>query len=246
VVAVAAVAALVVTLVPGMHALRAPFAALLLLVLPGYSLAEALFGRRTIDWPRRLLLTVGLSISSSVVVGLLLNLAPFGLRAWSWSVALFVVTCAAGAVAIRDRGEAPSLPAGLRRLVALPSLLFVIGAALVLASAVFLAGTPLTAKNVPGYTAFWLVPGGREKPATVRVGIKSGELKALNFRLVVRVGKNLAYDRRLPAFQPGREFETTVAVKRAAAGGTPTVALLYREDNPGSVYRLARLWPPKS
>jgi uncharacterized membrane protein len=243
---VAAFAALVVTLVPGLPALRTPFAALLLLALPGYSLTAALFGGRAIDWPRRLLLTIGLSISLSVVVGLLLNQTPLGLRASSWSVALLAVTCVACAVAVRLRREVPSLPAVRRRRVPLPDLMFLLGAALLLFSAVALARTPLTAKNVQGYTALWLLPGGGGETATVRVGIRSGELHTVSFRLVIRVGAKVAYERRLPAFQPGRQFEAIVRLGGAAGGRRPTVASLYRQNSPGSVYRVARLWPPKA
>jgi hypothetical protein len=240
----AALATLIVTFVPGMRPLRAPFAALLLLALPGYSLTAVLFPGRAIDWPRRLLLTIGLSISVSVVVGLLLNLTPFGLRAWSWSVALLAVTCGTCAVAACLEREPPSLPAVARRRVGLPSLLFLLGAALLVFSAVVLAQTPLTAKNAQGYTALWLLPAGSGE--SVHVGITSGELHPLSFRLVVRVGSKKEYDRRLPALQPGQQFEATLPLGGAPAGPRPTVALLYRQDRPRSIYRLARLWPSRA
>jgi uncharacterized membrane protein len=52
-------------------------------VLPGYSLTAALFSGRHIDWPRRLLLVLGLGLSTSMMVALALDLFPSGLRSWT-------------------------------------------------------------------------------------------------------------------------------------------------------------------
>jgi len=242
-VTIAALATLVVTLVPGVRPLRTPFAAALLLALPGYALTAALFAGRVIEWPRRVLMALGLSVSVSLVVGLILNLTPFGLRGASWAVALLATTCIPCAIAARLRDDGTVLrPRSVPRLrPALTDLLFFAAAVLLLGGAVALARTPLSAKNAQGYTELWLVRSGPEAAATVRVGVASGELRPMSYRLVVRVGSRVEFERHLSMLRPGEKF--TAGVRLSNAPAVPIQALLYRRDRPGVVYRVARLWP---
>jgi uncharacterized membrane protein len=247
----AAIGALVVMAVPGLLPLRIAFALPLLLVLPGYSLTAALFPGREIDWPPRLLLSVALSLSLAVVIGLALNQTPFGLRSASWSVALLVVTWAACATAVsrrRRKGILEPVPRFLRGGVAWTHLkprdvAFLLIATCVLGSAVAFARTPLSAKKVQGYTALSLLPGSRGT-STVRVGVTSGELHSTSYRLVVRVGSRVVYMRRLLRLDPGAQFHVRLRTA-ASARPVPIEALLYRQDSPQSIYRVVRLWPPK-
>jgi uncharacterized membrane protein len=246
-VAVATIAALVVMLVPGLLPLRVIVALPLLVALPGYSLTAALFPGREIDWPRRLLLSMALSLSLAVVIGLVLNLMPFGLRSASWAAALLFVIWAATLVAVaRRRRKGLIGPAARVRRVRLRDAAFLLVAACVLAGAVAFARTPLPAKKTQGYTALWLLPGSGRETASVRVGVASGELNPMTYRLVVRVGSRVVHERRLFRLEPGAEVDETLHLGAAAsARRVPIEALLYREDDPQSIYRVVRLWPPK-
>src|SRR5258708_16677585 len=81
-----------------------------LLVLPGYALTAALFPNQ-IGLAERLLLTLALSISVTVVSGLLLNLTAWGLQGTTWIVWLGGITIAACMLALarRQRYLTPNL-----------------------------------------------------------------------------------------------------------------------------------------
>lgn len=108
-----------------LEVLRAGFAILFLLVLPGYFLSWAIFpDRRSLGWPTRAVLTLTLSISAVILVGALLGfLPPAGERGWFQTMAtglpffeatLFMVTAGAAVIAyerdafpgVRERLEA--------------------------------------------------------------------------------------------------------------------------------------------
>jgi Protein of unknown function (DUF1616) len=244
-VAIAAVAAVVVSLVPGLHAMKIALSLPLLLCLPGYSLTAALFPPAALEPARRLLLSLALSIALAVVIGLVLNLLPFGLRLASWAISLVVViagACAVAAFRRRDR----SAPTGIRvpRLSA-TGLALLFAAAAIIGAAVAFARTPLPAKRVQGYTALWLLPVGAAGADTVRVGAASGELETTRYRLVILVRRRPAYVRRL-VLRPGQRVEQTLELGRLATAPHIRIdALLYRENDPRSIYRRASFWTSK-
>jgi uncharacterized membrane protein len=242
----AAIGATVVTVVPGLLPLRVTLALPLLLVLPGYSLTTALFPHREIDRSRRLLLSVALSLSLAVVIGLVLNLTPFGLRSPSWAAALLIVTSAASTVAfVRRQRRVTAGPVARVPPLRPRDAVFFLAAACILGGAVAFARVPLPAKKVQGYTVLWLLPGSRGEAAAVRVGVTSGELEPVTYRLVVRVGSRV-HQQRLLELRPGDAWEESVRVGTSPSGRRAlTEALLYREDQPQTVYRAVRLWPSK-
>src|SRR5258708_13454543 len=64
----------------------------LVLVLPGYTLTEVLFRKRSLNAPERLVLSLGLSLAIDVLSGLFLNVLPVGLQPTSWAVLLGLLT----------------------------------------------------------------------------------------------------------------------------------------------------------
>jgi uncharacterized membrane protein len=246
--ALATVAALIVMLGPGLLPLRVILALPLVVALPGYSLTAALFPDREIDWARRLVLSVALSLCLGVVIGLALNLMPFGLRAGPWAAALLCVTLIATAVAVvRRRRRRPIEPVTTRILrVRFVDVALILAAACVLGGAVAFARTPLTAKKAQGYTALWLLRGSGKETATLRVGVTSGELNPMTYRLVVRLGPRVVYERRRFPLQPGEEVDEVLDLGGTASASRQAIeALLYLENRPQSIYRVVRLWPPK-
>jgi uncharacterized membrane protein len=242
--ALAVVSALVVIALPGAHLLRAVFAVLLVVLLPGYSLTAALFAGRQLDWPRRLLLTLGLGLSASIVISLALNLFPSALRSWTWAVALLVATCTVCAFAAEQRRRiAPA--SRTESVISIPRLRFrdlgvALAALLLFGGAVAFARTPLAAKNVQGYSAVWLLPGARGKTTTVQVGVTSAEKQTRSYRLVLRVGSTVVYRRKL-TLAPGGNFATVVKLGRRRAPVATVVASLYIRGRPTAVYRMAKL-----
>jgi uncharacterized membrane protein len=237
--------ALAVVWIPGVHWLRIAFALPLLFVLPGYSLSEALFFRPTIEPLRRLLVSVALSIALAVLIGLILDLTPFGLRVGSWAVALVLATAGESVVASirRDRASAPGPRVDLLRLKGRDTALLLL-AALLVSGGIAFARTPLPATRAQGYTGLWILRShliGR-----VRVGVTSGELHATDYRLVVRQGARKLYERPRLQLAPGQRWADTIRLRGIAPTHQLIEALLYRDDHPHTVYRLVRLWPSAS
>src|SRR5436190_946560 len=64
----------------------------LVFVLPGYTLTETLFHKRSLDVSHRLVLSLGLSLAIDILGGFILNLLPGGLQALSWAALLGLFT----------------------------------------------------------------------------------------------------------------------------------------------------------
>jgi len=85
----------------------------LVLFLPGYSLISALFPKKgELDGIERIALSIGLSIALALIIGLVLNYTPWGIRLGPVllvmsSLILILATVAAGRKAISGREEKP-------------------------------------------------------------------------------------------------------------------------------------------
>jgi uncharacterized membrane protein len=82
---------------------RLIFSLPLIFVLPGYAVAAAIFGDARLDRAQWILLSVGLSIVTAILVALVLYLTPFDLRAGSWGWALVLVVFAGSGIAVLRR-----------------------------------------------------------------------------------------------------------------------------------------------
>jgi Protein of unknown function (DUF1616) len=243
VVLLAATAAVVVNVVDGVP-VRIVFALPLLLILPGYALTAAIFARRRPGMSHVVLLSVGLSLAVAALGALLLDLTV-GLRTWSWSVLELCVVCGGCAVALVRRRGTTDLPRVLRiRQPGVRDVLLLLGAALLAAAAVAFARTPLSANKVQGYTALWLVPTSNHDYSTLRLGVKSGELRTQVYRLVVTRGGRVVYAKRGLVLEPAQAWTRTVAISPPRRrGATAVTARLYRsQDAAASPYRTVRVW----
>jgi uncharacterized membrane protein len=86
--------------------LRVVLAFLALLALPGYALTLVLFPRRSdLDFADRLILCLGLSVPVIVLVGVVLNYSPFGIRPASVAVGMAIATVLLGGMALWRRSR---------------------------------------------------------------------------------------------------------------------------------------------
>jgi uncharacterized membrane protein len=211
----------------------------LALFLPGYALASAIFWRRPLDLPERIVLALSLSLVTIALASLFLYLASFGLTLRSWAVALAVVTAVATVSAAaapspaRDRSTPDARRLALRPLLRPLPIAIAVAAAGLVAAAVVLARTPLPSSSAHGYTALWLT----RKPhsAALTVGVRSEEHHRTRYRLrLVLAGR--VRSQKL-ALAPGETWQKTLPpVRRAAAS-------LYRAGDP-EVYRSVRFAQP--
>ena len=138
--------------------LRLPFALLLTFVLPGYALTAAILGRAPMNLERSLY-TLGLSLMTAILSGLVLNGSPWGLRAETWASLLAIITISASFLAFVRRPAAATAPAQpFPRPKLADGILFGL-AAVVIVGAIVMASS--AAAQYPGteVVQLWMLPG---------------------------------------------------------------------------------------
>jgi uncharacterized membrane protein len=234
----AAIGTIVGTLAGDNLAFRAPLAAPLVFVAPGYSVTAALFPR-PLDWADWVLLTPSLAIAVVVLGGLFLNVTPWGLSASSWAVLLFLVTVIACAVAAwrRRRTVAVSLPQAQAYGSLRPrQVLAFTAAALVTGVAIWLARQPVPQQPEQGYALLWALPDPAGQQAGVHVGVQSLQptLERYDLRIVAdgQTLQQLSID-----LQPAETWEADISLATPTSGTVE--AQLYRAAAPDVAYRRA-------
>jgi len=217
----------------------------LTLFLPGYAIVAAAFGSRELAPPKRLLLSVAVSLMVLVLGAFVLNVFPFGLETASWAVLLPLVViagCRAAAVRRdrprRARAARPALP----RPATGSLVLFGLAAAIAL-GALALAERPLPAENAKGFTALWMLPTDKSEDA-VAIGVDSNQHDAHSYRLRVSLGKDQSKTYRVD-LDPGEERVYELDVPSRPGGRTHVVASLYKEEQPEKLYRRVTSWLPR-
>jgi uncharacterized membrane protein len=241
----AALCALVAALVPW-EIVRLAAALPLTLFLPGYAIVAAAFGSQELALPKRVTLSIGISLTVLVLGAFVLNIFPFGLRTWSWAVLLVLVVIAAArgaalrrAPARRERPRARALPGRpAASSVAFVSLALVIGIA-----ALVLAQRPLPAKHALANTALWMLPTDSDENA-VAVGVISNQHDPHSYRLEVNLGQDRSRTYRVD-LDPGGERVYEIDVPPKPKARTHVVASLYRAGKPQKLYRRVTSWLPR-
>jgi len=224
-------------------AFRVVVAIPLLMVLPGYALCAAIFARHRLGRAHVVLLSLGLSLACTAVGSVFLGAVSVDLRSWVWILLpLCVLWTGCGVAFVR---RTPASAAGFipfRPFQVRPrdAILLLLGASIA-AAAVAFGRTPLSAKNVEGYTAFWIAPPSAEQSGDLRVGVASSELRDQTYRIVVKQGERFLYERQTLRLAPGESWTTTIPAPKISHTGAVT-ARLYRSQRPGEVYRLVRVW----
>jgi hypothetical protein len=244
-IAVTVVAASVCALGPDMPWLRVPFALILLLALPGYAIARALFPEADQDPVRLALLTVGLSLAVAVIAGV--EMAAFGvLSSRSWAISSAFITIGAACIAHR-RARLRSIPsrrprAGVTRRGRGALITIALATLIVLGAATALALTPLPVPDDRGYTVLSVSPSSAPS-GFVTISIESEEAAAREFLLVVAVERSVALSRSV-TLQPGARLEQRVNLPPPGTRGAVRAVLIDRSGPLPSVYRRVRLTLP--
>lgn len=244
--AVAAVVCALVAVIVPWELVRVIAALPLTLFLPGYAIVTAAFYGRELAPPKRLMLSVAVSLMVLVLGAFILNAFPFGIQTASWAVLLPLVVIAACAWAALRRGR-PQRPrpllASFRRPTARTAVL--VGAAILIgAAAVALAQKPLPAKNAAGFTVLWMLPTDSREEAVV-VGVESNEQDPASYRLEVSVGAEGESRTEQVELDPGEGETFEVEVPAPPGSMRRVVASLYREDRPGRLFRRVTRWLPR-
>jgi uncharacterized membrane protein len=206
------------------------------LVLPGYVLTIALFGRH-LDGFERLAITIGLGLAVLILGGLLLNMLPPGLDSVTWLAYIgFVTAVGMWTAAVRGswdgiRWQPPtwhpraSLPVGLLSV----SLLLVGGAI-----AFDIAGAQDQPKTT--FTQLWMVPS--HQGLSVSVGILNDEGSDVGYRLRVFVGGRTLADWRGIHLTNAQRWTRDLRVPGSVTKQHQAVhAALYRSGKSNAPYR---------
>ncbi|MCG8350584.1 MAG: DUF1616 domain-containing protein [Chloroflexales bacterium] len=222
---------------------RVFFALLMVLVLPGYAITAALFPGRMIGAAERLLFSVGLSMVVAILGGLILNWMPAPIHASAWSILLAGTTITASIIAFIRRREIPpseaespglrfSWPQGLLGLL-------VVG----LVSGAFLVNRMgVIPQRTTAFTQFWMLPANPADPNSLRLGVRNHELREMNYKLQVTNGTVPVGEWPLITLGPDELWESTIALPAIQPGMEMVEALLYRLEEPDTVYRRVLFW----
>lgn len=226
--------------------LQALFGLPLALILPGYALTAIFFPPRALDpnehtlgGPERLLFSVGLSLIVTILGSLVLHWTHLGLTTFTWAILLIAITLVASLIAAirRNQETAFALPSiGLT-----PPQIAAIGLAVIIVmGAIAVARIPSPTRGLEGYTILWLLPSATDPTPGVRVGINSDEFSPVDYRLVLTLEAKPLQAWETIHLEPGENWETAVDLPPDATGLVSGV--LYRLDNPNTVYRQVELW----
>lgn len=222
-------------------------------VLPGYALMSALFPGKPFGNAERLIFTLGISLSIVILSGLVLNITPFGLQARSWAVFLGVITLGACAVAIlrkRKQEEVPERRSGFkdisfsfRQAVLLGIAALIVGGAF----AVSIVGAQQQAQS--GFTQLWMLPASTTSKVnnSVNLGVSNKESTPLQYHLAVDINGKVIKDWPAIDLSPNQQWKFTLVLQKsllATSAATPAKieALLYKTNDPKTIYRHVVLW----
>jgi uncharacterized membrane protein len=211
----------------------------LALVLPGYTLTEVLFRKRSLNAPERLVLSLGLSLAIDVLSGLFLNVLPVGLQATSWAVLLGLLTVVFSLLAAYlRRGVPASGTQPLRfRLSIYQGILFGLAISVAILSFVYI-DIGVIQQPHPGFTQLWMLPEVQAgKSCDIRLGVRSFESTSVKYRITMTMNGVPAITWPSVVLAPQEEWDRLVPIPPTAAEQVYIEGRLYRLDKPAAVYR---------
>ena len=215
----------------------------LILFLPGYAITAATFAHGRIPFAHMVVLSLGLSLATLALGGLVLNYLPGGIRAGWWALLLFAVVlaaCRAAALRRPRRWQPPERPALPRPNLAQAGL--ATGGALAIIAALVLTFVPLGASGTVGYTEMWIKPLQGDQSG-VEIGVGSGEHEDVPYRLFVKFGDGEPPQGRKFTLAPGETRTVRLLAEGEPQAAKLIEAALFREDQPGSgAYRRVTTW----
>lgn len=215
----------------------------LIFILPGYTLIEVLFHKRTFETVEHVLFSLAVSMAIDVVGGLSFNLFSLRLEPASWVVFLALLTIGFSFIASMMRRGIIRASARLPMIHCSPGgyLLFILAGTIVLLSMLFSAIGAMR-QPYPGFTQLWMLPSTHtSEGCAVKLGVDSFENTAVTYRIVVTIN-GAQLDTWLPVtLAPRKTWNQVVPVAMHVDGAVLVEARLYRLDKPASVYRRVHL-----
>src|SRR6266852_2586405 len=177
-------------------------------ILPGYTLTQVLFRKRSSDQSLdssnniilrpslkigqpvggadQIILSLGLSMAIDVLVGFSLNVFPIGLQALSWTLSLGLITTVFALLAalLRRRDIVTIERVSRPRVTIYDCILF--GLAILIATAAIWFSIIRPLQPQPSFTQFWMLPSNQTaNSCAVRIGVQNQESTTIEYRVVV-------------------------------------------------------------
>ncbi len=211
----------------------------LVLVLPGYTLTEAMFHKRSLNASHRLIFSLGLSLAIDVLSGLILNMLPAGLQAISWAVLLGLLTAVFSLVVVHLRRGAPVNGTRLLRFRFSISSFVLFGLAITVAT-VSVLYSAIGAAQQPhrGFTQLWILPAVQAGEGCIaRLGVRSFESTSVAYRITMIMNRTQVTTWPSVVLAPQEEWDQLVSIPPRAADNVYVEVRLYRLDRPETAYR---------
>lgn len=228
-------------LVPHLDYVRLVFGAPAVTLLPGWGLVVLLDPFERLGRLERFSLAVGLSLSITVLLGLVLAITPAGLTRGVWIVTLGSITLSINAVAGRSsRHAGASWPAG--RLRTLPVAVAIGAIAFMSVGAVLISNSGPVPPPSGSILQLWALPHPGRTDGTVQVGVSNLISPAETYSLkVTQAGKVLA--ERTIVVPVGSSQLLLVRPSSVATPGEAMEAVLTTFGDAG-LRRSVRVWTP--
>jgi uncharacterized membrane protein len=211
----------------------------LVFLLPGYTLTEAMFHKRSLAASHRLVISIGLSLAIDIIGGFMLNVLPIGLQALSWAGLLGLLTIVVAVLATYlRRGKQVNRTQPVRlRFTAYQIALF--GLATMIAILAVLNDTISAAQQShPGFTQFWMLPTAQaNNSCAVQLGVRNFEATSMTYRVTLTMNGTQRTPEQSIDLAPQQEWQQLVPIAPVPSGKVYIHAQLYRLDKPESVYR---------
>jgi len=215
----------------------------LLLILPGLSIMLALFPKQPPGYAEQTIIIIGTSIMLDASLGVILNAIGLKLESGSWSIALAGITLIACSVASLRRQKLDiDLSLTFTIYLSWSQFLFIGLAALLIAGAFSLVRLPLDQPKVDqGYTVLW-IQSDKTNLNVIHIGTISNEFTAASYTLSILADGKVLYESQDFQLVPGQKWETSYNISGQFSGSMRVEALLYKLDDPKSIYRQVWLY----
>lgn len=216
----------------------------LVLVFPGFALMRAVFVARQLPLPAQLALTLGLSLSTGAIGGVVLQFVASRVSGPGWLILLGCVTVAAVVVrGVRTRRRPKSVERSIRAFSRLSrtDVLYLVVAAAITFGAVGQAFLAARGSFAPDAPQLWIAPVGGS-PTSLEVGVSNLQSAAASYRVVLTGTTHdpVTFSVDLAARETWR---TTISTDESQ-NGQPLDVKLYSDAIGVDPIREVRFWPP--
>ena len=222
----------------------------LMFLVPGYLLIEILAQKRRHDGATHLLLSIGLSLSIDILCGFLLNIIPAGLTPITWGVFLAVLSMICTLLCmVRRRQWQVHVDQKLKDLPTRYEFLLLTLIVYVVIFVFIYITSNTENKSYQGFTQFWLLlDNHRSHNCVIQLGIESSETVTTAYQVEVKENNRYAARWSSITLAPQQQWQgrLLIAINHTQTPLLQIEADLYRQREPGSVYRTAHLFLAKS